>query len=85
MKWIRNIIALACFLAVPLFGGPSRIYVEAFTTKADAKKLRDDLTADLRKLSAGSGLPEFQSTISYEAGDQWNANLRRLSVGGAQE
>src|SRR5580700_4246575 len=54
MKWIRNIIALACFLAVPLFGGPSRIYVEAFTTKADAKKLRDDLTADLRKLSAVS-------------------------------
>jgi phosphate transport system substrate-binding protein len=81
MKWIRNIIALACFLAVPLFGGPSRIYVEAFTTKADAKKLRDDLTADLRKLSAVSLVADESNAdlILGGGGEIWVRGYRSFS------
>jgi phosphate ABC transporter phosphate-binding protein len=81
MKWIRNIIALACFLAVPLLGGPSRIYVEAFTTKADAKKLREDLTADLRKVSAVSLVADESNAdlILGGGGEIWVRGYRSFS------
>jgi hypothetical protein len=35
-------------------GGARRLYVEAFATKAGAEKLREDVTAELRKLTSVS-------------------------------
>jgi phosphate ABC transporter phosphate-binding protein len=49
-----------CILASPVFAwqapasGAKRVYVEAFTTKAGAEKLREDVTAELRKLNSVS-------------------------------
>jgi phosphate transport system substrate-binding protein len=87
MKRIRNMIAPACFLAAaslfsaPKFSGPQRIYVEAFTTKADAKKLREDLAAELRKLPAVSLVADESNAdlILGGGGEIWVRGYRSFS------
>ncbi len=57
---MRSLIQVACYccLAAPLLAaqatanGGKRLYIDGFTTKAGEEKLRQDLTAELRKLSS---------------------------------
>lgn len=82
MKWIRNILALACcFPAASWCAGPRRIYVEAFTTKTDAKKLQEDLTADLRKLPSVSLVADESKAdlILGGGGEIWVRGYRSFS------
>jgi phosphate ABC transporter phosphate-binding protein len=54
----RSAIVLGCVLATSGFAlqaegsAPKRLYVEPFATKAGAEELRNDLTAELRKLNS---------------------------------
>jgi phosphate transport system substrate-binding protein len=83
-----NVLVLACcLLAWPALageqthGGPRRVYVEAFATKAGAEKLREDLTVELRKLDSVSLVPNESSAdlILGGGGEVWVRGYRSFS------
>src|SRR5271166_1258928 len=92
MKWrarnsrIRNMLPLACcLLAWPALAlgdsGARRLYVEAFATKADAEKLREDVTAELRKLNSVSLVPgESSADLTLGGGGEiWVRGYRSFN------
>jgi phosphate transport system substrate-binding protein len=85
---LRSTLALAaCLLAWPALawnqapGGARRLYVEAFATKAGAEKLREDLTAELGKLSSVSVVPDESNAdfILGGGGEVWIRGYRSFS------
>jgi phosphate transport system substrate-binding protein len=91
---VKSLLQLACccMLAAPAFSGQApagqtaatqakRLYVEPFTTKADAKKLRDDLIAELRKLpSVSLVLDESKADLILAGGGEvWVKGYRSFS------
>jgi phosphate transport system substrate-binding protein len=85
LKWT---LALACCLPVwPALAwqkadrGARRLYVEAFATKAGAEKLREDVTAELRKLNSVSLVPDESSAdlILGGGGEVWVRGYRSFS------
>lgn len=60
--------------------GP-RLYVEAFATKGDAERLRDDVTAELRKLNSVSLVPNESNAdfILGGGGEIWVRGYRSFS------
>jgi phosphate transport system substrate-binding protein len=85
LKWT---LALACCLPVwPALAwqkadrGARRLYVEAFATKAGAEKLREDVTAELRKLNWVSLVPDESSAdlILGGGGEVWVRGYRSFS------
>ena len=92
MKWrarnslIRNMFALACcLLAWPALArgasGARRLYVEVFATKAGAEKLREDVTAELRKLNSVSLVPgESNADLTLGGGGEiWVRGYRSFN------
>jgi len=87
--WIRKLTpALACCLmAWPAAawdatnGAVKRLYVEAFATKAGAEKLREELTAELRKLPSISLVPDESNAdlILGGGGEVWVRGYRSFS------
>ncbi len=89
---VRNIppgiLALACCLLgrpasawQEAHGVARRIYVEAFATKAGAEKLREDLTAELRKSNSVSVVSDESSAdlILGGGGEVWVRGYRSFS------
>jgi phosphate transport system substrate-binding protein len=76
-----------CLLAGPglawdqTASGTKRLYVEAFATKAGAEKLREDVTAELRKLSSVSLVPdETNADLALGGGGEiWVRGYRSFS------
>jgi phosphate transport system substrate-binding protein len=76
-----------CLLAGPVFAwqaqqsGAKRLYVEAFATKAGAEKLREDVTAELRKLSSVSLVSDEASAdlVLAGGGEIWVKGYRSFS------
>src|SRR5215467_5980506 len=74
-------------LAAPAFAwqgmdsATRRVYVEPFATKVDAEKLRDDLTAELRKLSSVSLVPDegHADLVLGGGGEIWVKGYRSFS------
>lgn len=79
MKMARVIPLVCCLLPAQLFAwqeshsGLKRIYVEAFATKTDADKLREDVIAELRKLNSVSVTTDESSAdlILGGGGETW--------------
>src|SRR3984885_10605973 len=61
--------------------GTRRLYVEAFATKADAERLREDVSAELRKLPSVSLVPDESSAdlILGGGGEGWVRGYRSFS------
>src|ERR1700721_1627698 len=61
--------------------GTRRLYVEAFATKADAERLREDVSAELRKLPSVSLVPDESSAdlILGGGGEVWIRGYRSFS------
>src|SRR5580704_13958264 len=95
-SWIRNMPVLklkwtpalaCCLLAWPALAweeahsGVRQLYVEAFATKAGADKLREDVTAELRKLSSVSLVPdESNADLTLGGGGEiWVRGYRSFS------
>jgi phosphate ABC transporter phosphate-binding protein len=87
-SWIRNIFALACcLLAWPALSrgdentGARTLYVEAFATKTGAEKLREDMTAELRKLASVSLVPDQSKAdlVLGGGGEIWVRGYRSFS------
>ena len=85
---LRNMLALACCLLGwrasawdDTHGVARRIYVEAFATKAGAEKLREDLTAELRKLNSVSLVSDESNAdlILGGGGEVWVRGYRSFS------
>lgn len=80
-------IACCCVLMVPCLSaqapsaGAKRLYVEAFATKADAQKLREDLIAELRKVPSVSIVSNESSAdlILAGGGEVWIKGYRSFS------
>ena len=77
--------AIWCVVAAPLVvaqaSGIKRLYVEPFTTKSGSEKLREDLIADLRKLSSISiisGESNAEATLGG-GGEIWVKGYRSLN------
>ncbi len=76
-----------CLLALPALawqetsGGTRRLYVEAFTTKAGAERLREDLTSELRKLNSVSLVPsESNADLTLGGGGEiWVRGYRSFN------
>ncbi len=62
-------------------GGVKRLYVEPFTTKADAQKLREDLIAELRKVPSVSVVSDESNAdlILDGGGEVWVKGYRSFS------
>ncbi len=78
--------AACCLAAAPQFAQgadptPKRLYVEAFATKTDAEKLREDVTADVRKLGSFTLVPnEAQADLVLGGGGEiWVTGYRSFS------
>jgi phosphate transport system substrate-binding protein len=87
-SWIRNLLSLACcLLAWPALAwdetpsGTRRLYVEAFATEEGAEKLREDVTAELRKLNSVSLVPDQSNAdlILGGGGEIWVRGYRSFS------
>lgn len=85
LKWL---LPIGCFLlAASAFAwqatdnGAKRLYVEPFATKAGAEKLRDDLTAELRKLGSFSLVPDEANAdfVLGGGGEIWIKGYRSFS------
>ena len=85
---LKSTLPLACcLLAGPAFAwqgtasGARRLYVEAFATKAGAEKLREDVTAELRKLASVSLVPDESKAdvILGGGGEIWIRGYRSFS------
>ena len=85
LNWI---LALACcLLPRPALASDEtkraakRLYVEAFATKADAEKLREDVTAELQKLNSVSLVPDESSAdfVLGGGGEVWIRGYRSFS------
>src|SRR6202021_2475787 len=61
--------------------GTRRLYVEAFATKADAERLREDVSAELRKLPSVSLVPDESSAdlVLGGGGEVWVRGYRSFS------
>ena len=82
---------VACLLAWPALAwdqaqsrahsGARRLYVEAFATKAGADKLREDVTAELRKLTSVSLVPDESNAdlILGGGGEVWVRGYRSFN------
>jgi phosphate ABC transporter phosphate-binding protein len=85
LKWTLRIAC--CLLAGPVLawqgvdGGQRRIYVEAFATKSGAEKLREDVTAELRKLKSVSLVSDESNAdiILGGGGEIWVRGYRSFS------
>jgi phosphate transport system substrate-binding protein len=83
--WILS--ALCCLTALPQFAwqgtdrAPKRLYIEAFATKADTQKLRDDVTAELRKLGSFSLVSDEANAdlVMGGGGEIWIKGYRSFS------
>ena len=87
MKWVAR-FACCCTIAVQSFAWQTgraqeikRLYVEPFTTKAGSEKIREDLIAELRKLSAISLVSDESSAdaILGGGGEIWIKGYRSLN------
>jgi phosphate ABC transporter phosphate-binding protein len=84
-KWI--LAAAWCLGAVPQFAwqatgpAPKRLYVEAFATKTDAGRLRDEVIAQVRKLDSFALVPdEAQADLILGGGGEiWVTGYRSFS------
>lgn len=84
LKWM---FPLGCCLLVgptlawPADAGAKRVYVEAFATKEGADKLRDDVVAELRKLTSVSVVADESNAdlIVGGGGDVWIRGYRSFS------
>jgi phosphate ABC transporter phosphate-binding protein len=83
LKWVSRCcllvgLALACRGAD---GTPKRLYVEGFAVNADAEKLREDVTAELRKLSSVSLVADQSNAdlILGGGGEIWLKGYRSFS------
>ncbi len=77
-------LGLCLLLAVPVFGwqgGAKKLYVDGFTTKAGAEKLRDDMIAELRKVSSVSLVSDEANAdfILDGGGEVWVKGYRSFS------
>ncbi len=83
MKVFRR-LGLCLLLAISVFGwqsGVKKLYVDGFTTKAGAEKLRDDMIAELRKLSSVSLVSDEASAdfVLDGGGEVWVKGYRSFS------
>lgn len=82
-----TLVLAACLLAWPALawnqahGAARRLYVEAFATKAGAEKLREDVTAELGKLSSVSVVPDESNAdlILGGGGEVWVRGYRSFN------
>src|SRR5215469_5699686 len=85
LRWLLPIAC--CLLSAPASAwqgsdsAPKRIFVEPFTTKTDAEGLRSDVTAELRKLSSVSVVPDEGKAdlILGGGGEIWITGYRSFS------
>ena len=81
---MKLLLALSCGLLVATAfadNAPKRVYIEPFTTKEGAEKLREDLTAELRRLNAISIVStESASDLILDGGGEiWVRGYRSFS------
>ncbi len=82
---MRKIFSIAFSLFLATFAanaaGGKRLYVEPFTTKAGAEKLRDDVIAELRKQSSITVVPDESNAdvILGGGGEIWVRGYRSLN------
>ncbi len=85
---LNSVLLLACgLLEYPALAwqgadtGAKRLYIEAFTTKAGAQKLREDMTAELRKLHSVSIVTDESKAdlILGGGGEVWVRGYRSFS------
>src|SRR5215469_546450 len=84
-QWLLPLVCWPC--SAHLFAGPGpesgvrRLYVEAFATKTGSEVLRADLTAELRKLSSISLVPDAASAdlVLGGGGEIWVKGYRSFS------
>ncbi len=85
---LGSVLALGCcLLAGPAFArqakerGAKRLYVEAFATETGAEKLREDITAELRKLNSVSLVSDKASAdfVLGGGGEVWIKGYRSFS------
>ena len=76
-----SLLALSALAWQKRGSGARRLYVEAFATKAGAEKLREDVTAELRKLNSVSLVPDESSAdlILGGGGEVWVRGYRSFS------
>jgi len=85
LKWMLPIaicvLAGAALAWQETNSGNRRLYVEAFATKADAERLREDVSAELRKLPSVSLVPDESSAdlILGGGGEVWVRGYRSFS------
>ena len=88
MSWICNIALLCCSLAVSTLawqekgrGDLKRIYVEPFTTRGEAEKLRNQVTGEVRKLPGVSLAPDksHADLVLGGGGEIWIQGYRSLN------
>ena len=85
LRWLLPIAC--CLLSAPASAwqgsdsAPKRIFVEPFTTKTDAEGLRSNVTAELRKLSSVSVVPDEGKAdlILGGGGEIWITGYRSFS------
>jgi len=81
----RRLTLLSCFLALLCYGADGgvvrRLYVEPFATKKGAEKLRENVTAELRKLNSVSLVSNESSAdlILGGGGEIWIRGYRSFS------
>jgi phosphate transport system substrate-binding protein len=86
-KWTRLLPLACCLLACLAFteeprdSGAKRIYVEPFTTKEGAEKLREEVTTELRKLKSVSLVSDAASAdfVVGGGGEIWVKGYRSFS------
>jgi phosphate transport system substrate-binding protein len=87
MPLLRLAPLVYCLLTLGALGsqeadsGAKRLYVEAFATKAGAEKLREEVTAEIRKLHSVSIVPDESSAdlILGGGGEVWVRGYRSFS------
>lgn len=85
LKWLlpigRCLLAASAFAWQATDHGAKRLYVEPFATKSGAEELRDDLTAELRKLGSFSLVPDEANAdfVLGGGGEIWIRGYRSFS------
>jgi phosphate transport system substrate-binding protein len=85
-RWKWMLAAACCLAAAPRFAhgtdpAPKRLYVEAFSTKTDANKLREDVAAEVRKLGSFTLVPDeaHADLVLAGGGEIWVTGYRSFS------
>jgi phosphate transport system substrate-binding protein len=85
LHWLLAVWSLLVAVPAPAWQGTNgaarRVYVEPFATKTDAAKMRDDLTAELRKSNSVSLVPDeaHADLILGGGGEIWVKGYRSFS------